>query len=159
MVATYTKNLPTVEGKRPIVPSEGLVVVLTGSTGALGSHLLASLLADERIRKVYTLDRAEHVQERQQLAFEHRLLPMDLLNLGKLRALTVNAGRADLGLDAATLAEVGSDSSCASSCVLTQRVNTDKEQCHPRHPQCLESRLQSLAIFIPEQHCKHSSSD
>ncbi|THH16915.1 hypothetical protein EUX98_g9224 [Antrodiella citrinella] len=109
MVAMYTKDLPTVKGKRPIDPSEGLVVVLTGSTGALGSHLLADLLADERVRKVYTLDRAEHVQERQQLAFEDRLLPLEMLRSDKLRALTVNAGRADLGLDTATLAEIKSN--------------------------------------------------
>ncbi|THH28219.1 hypothetical protein EUX98_g5965 [Antrodiella citrinella] len=109
MVATYTKDLPIVTGKRPIDPSEGLVVVLTGSTGALGSHLLASLLKDDRIRKVYTLDRAEHIQERQQLAFEDRLLPLELLKSDKLRALTVNAGRADLGLDADILGEIKSN--------------------------------------------------
>ena len=35
-----------------------VTVLLTGSTGHLGSEILASLLTDERVERVYTLDRA-----------------------------------------------------------------------------------------------------
>ncbi|KAL1726524.1 male sterility protein-domain-containing protein [Schizophyllum commune] len=39
-------------------PKYPVTVLLTGSTGHLGSEILASLLTDERIERVYTLDRA-----------------------------------------------------------------------------------------------------
>ncbi|KAL1671751.1 hypothetical protein EV122DRAFT_295311 [Schizophyllum commune] len=39
-------------------PKYPVTVLLTGSTGHLGSEILASLLTDERVKRVYTLDRA-----------------------------------------------------------------------------------------------------
>ncbi|KAL1701566.1 hypothetical protein EV121DRAFT_211887 [Schizophyllum commune] len=39
-------------------PKYPVTVLLTGSTGHLGSEILASLLTDERVERVYTLDRA-----------------------------------------------------------------------------------------------------
>ncbi|KAI5823977.1 hypothetical protein K523DRAFT_343720 [Schizophyllum commune Tattone D] len=39
-------------------PKYPVTVLLTGSTGHLGSEILASLLTDERVEMVYTLDRA-----------------------------------------------------------------------------------------------------
>ena len=106
MIAKYTKDLPVVKGKRHIDPADGLVVVLTGSTGGLGSHLLADLVKNEGIKKVYTFDRSENVQDKQKIAFEDRSLPTNLLKSEKLHSLTVNASRNDFGLASETLEEV-----------------------------------------------------
>jgi len=58
MVDKYKAGLPKsiLEG-RNARPTDGLVVLLTGSTGNLGAQLLASLLLDQKVKLVYTLDR------------------------------------------------------------------------------------------------------
>lgn len=106
MIAKHTKDLPVVKEKEPINPVNGLVIILTGSTGGLGSHLLTDLLKNERIKKVYTFDRSENVRDKQTIAFEDRLLPTILLKSDKLVALTINASRDDFGLTPDVLKEV-----------------------------------------------------
>ncbi|KAG8998638.1 hypothetical protein FRB94_006729 [Tulasnella sp. JGI-2019a] len=60
MVRKYTSNLPI---HRPDIvvyplPKDGLeIVVLTGSTGGLGSHLLAQLVGMDSVARVYALNR------------------------------------------------------------------------------------------------------
>lgn len=108
MIAKYTKDLAVVKDKKPIDLAEGLVVVLTGSTGGLGSHLLADLVKNDGVKKVYTFDRSENVQDKQKIAFEDRLLPTNLLKSEKLHSLTVNANRNDFGLASETHEEVKS---------------------------------------------------
>lgn len=53
--------------RRPTQPSSDRTVILTGSTGRLGSYLLHSLLSDERVCKVHCLGRssAEQLYDRQ----------------------------------------------------------------------------------------------
>jgi FlaA1/EpsC-like NDP-sugar epimerase len=56
MIGLYSKDMPALstEGK---AKTDGEVVLLTGSTGSLGSQLLAALLVDEKVKKVYVLNR------------------------------------------------------------------------------------------------------
>lgn len=51
--------------------ADTLTVVLTGSTGSLGSYLLDSLRSDRTVDKVYCLTR-DGTKERQQKAFQER---------------------------------------------------------------------------------------
>lgn len=69
MVEKYSKNFPTHSGEEP--NPDGIVVLLTGSTGGYGCHLLAKFLEVEGIKKVYALNRAgsDSIRTRQSASF------------------------------------------------------------------------------------------
>jgi hypothetical protein len=80
------------------------VVVLTGSTGGLGSYLLASLLQREDVSVVYAFNRpprgtASSIQRRQESRFEDRGLDVTLLQSEKLVYVETDTSQDDLGLD------------------------------------------------------------
>ena len=86
-----------------------IAVLLTGSTGNLGSHIVAALLSDHRIAKVYTFDRASansSPRERLQSAFEERGLPSSLLATPRLVSLTGDLNEPSFGLDVTVFEEV-----------------------------------------------------
>ena len=51
-----------------------MTVLLTGSTGSLGSYLLDSLVRQQHVRKIYCLNRAEDGLARQKMASDDRRL-------------------------------------------------------------------------------------
>jgi hypothetical protein len=55
MVEKYAKNMPAMN--KASTRANATVVLLTGSTGGLGSQLLATLLSDPRVAKVFALNR------------------------------------------------------------------------------------------------------
>ncbi|KAJ6568452.1 hypothetical protein B0H10DRAFT_2109334 [Mycena sp. CBHHK59/15] len=81
------------------------VVLLTGSTGSLGSQILASLLGDCRVVKVYALNRPSSASEKLNLAHRHRNifnkrgLDTALLDSSKLVLVEGQTDQADLGLE------------------------------------------------------------
>lgn len=88
-------------------PGSETVVLLTGSTGNVGSHILSALLEDSRIRKVYTLNRPSASSEtRQASAFKDRGLPVALLSSPKLVQLFGDTTAEALGLTPAVFDEV-----------------------------------------------------
>ena len=107
MIAKYADDIPEVALKPTV--SKDLVVLLTGSTGSLGSHLLATFLQDSRVQKVYTLDRgsqSEDVKTRQKASFEDKGLSVELLLSEKLVALKARYEEPTFGLDEDVLDEV-----------------------------------------------------
>ncbi|KAF8601152.1 acetyl-CoA synthetase-like protein [Ceratobasidium sp. AG-I] len=66
-------------------------VVVTGTTGALGSHLLAVLLESDAVESVWALNRKskEGGMERQRASFEDKMLDVRLLESEKLNAWPV----------------------------------------------------------------------
>ncbi|GBE84591.1 acetyl-CoA synthetase-like protein [Sparassis crispa] len=107
LIAKYTAVLPepTPAGAKR---ERGKVVLITGTTGALGAHILALVLANPALQHVYALNRGIGVAERQRAAFEAALLPVKLLSDSKLTLLEGNIMREDLGLESAMLDEVRS---------------------------------------------------
>ena len=83
---------------------EGHVVVLTGSTGSLGAHILASLLTQPDVRRVYCLVRGENGQERVLEALRQRGLRAP--DKTRLVALASDLSREDLGLSPEMLDEL-----------------------------------------------------
>ncbi|KAG1819054.1 uncharacterized protein BJ212DRAFT_1567944 [Suillus subaureus] len=79
------------------------VVILTGSTGGLGSYLLASLLQREDVSVVYAFNRsstgAASIQERQKNGFDDRGLDVTLLQSEKLLYIETDTSSDDLGLE------------------------------------------------------------
>lgn len=57
--------------------ADSATVILTGSTGSLGSYLLDSLTNQWHVRKIYCLNRAEDGQARQKEVSETRGLDAD----------------------------------------------------------------------------------
>lgn len=108
-IEKYSANLPQrANDARRDLPDE-LSVLLTGSTGNLGSHIVAALLADPHIARVYTLDRPNSgscSEDRLKHAFADRGLPLALLSNGKLRTLTGELHTEYFGLEPPTLDEV-----------------------------------------------------
>ncbi|EKM57056.1 uncharacterized protein PHACADRAFT_208208 [Phanerochaete carnosa HHB-10118-sp] len=99
MLDTYSRDLPT-----PIrthsISRAGAVVLLTGSTGNVGSHMLTTLLQEPAVHRVYTLNRpSAAAKERQRKAFAERGLPIELLSSNKLVQLFGNATDERLGLE------------------------------------------------------------
>ncbi|KAI6017886.1 putative aminoadipate reductase, partial [Pisolithus marmoratus] len=112
MVKKYSSGLP---GKRICgVPTRRArngpdVVLVTGSTGALGSYIVASLLQREDVARIYTLNRRSQTttsQERQLSMFRDRGLETGLLESQKLVYVEGDTSRENLGLDDKTYAEI-----------------------------------------------------
>lgn len=106
MVAKYSLGLPTFKG-RPS-PDCDLIVLLTGSTGNLGSHILASLLSEKRVVKVFTLNRSSPRHNRQEDSFADSGFPLKLLGSKALHPLVGDISLPDLGLEPGVFAEVKS---------------------------------------------------
>jgi thioester reductase-like protein len=82
-------------------------VVLTGSTGSLGTHVLKALLRDPNTATVFCLNRSSDAEERQREALcDHG--EMDLLPLlsAKARFMQADFGRTDIGLSAEELTDI-----------------------------------------------------
>ncbi|KIP12187.1 hypothetical protein PHLGIDRAFT_62555 [Phlebiopsis gigantea 11061_1 CR5-6] len=87
LIIKYARGLPP-KSTRTDQATRPTVVLLTGATGNIGSHILASLLDDARIAQVYTLDRPSgDPAARLRSAFGDRLLPVDLVESPKLVCL------------------------------------------------------------------------
>ncbi|CCM03416.1 uncharacterized protein FIBRA_05547 [Fibroporia radiculosa] len=88
------------------VSKNGAVILVTGTTGRLGTHLLASLLEDTRIAHVYALNRGSSLLERQQASFDSAHLPSAALSGPKLTLISGDLGQDNFGLTSARCEEI-----------------------------------------------------
>ncbi|KAJ7894322.1 hypothetical protein B0H14DRAFT_802925 [Mycena olivaceomarginata] len=113
MASKYTENLPktrlrpTVNGQNTPARGHAMVVLVTGTTGALGCYLLARLLQDPRIERVYSFNRhAGDLHTRQNLAFIDRGLDPGTLGSKKLSLLEGDLTKPNLGVSGETYEEL-----------------------------------------------------
>ena len=111
MIAKYSVGLNDDVGgpARSRMIHHGDVVLLTGSTGGLGSYLLASLLSREDIAVIYAFNRPSKtgtIKQRQRAAFEDRGLDTVLLDSEKLIYVEGDATQPHLSLDNRTYGEI-----------------------------------------------------
>ncbi|KAG8768784.1 hypothetical protein FRC12_005382 [Ceratobasidium sp. 428] len=109
MIQKYGSNWSTSpaaqkNGSRPTREA----VVLTGGTGGLGCYLLATLLADDNVNKVWVLNRRSQggtlgAKARQCAAFEDKLLDIELLEHPKLSILEARICRTWIQATATTI--------------------------------------------------------
>jgi hypothetical protein len=121
MIAKYTADMPPARSRQRVT-DQGAVVLLTGSTGNLGTHILAALLKDDSISRVFTFDR--FVPDAQPIsrllsAFEDRGLPVDILSSAKLTSLTGSLHLPHFGLPQDVYGEVRSAKSSYYTLELT----------------------------------------
>ncbi|KAF2486979.1 hypothetical protein BDY17DRAFT_273602 [Neohortaea acidophila] len=89
----------------------GEVVLLTGSTGALGAHVLHQLMRDSAVGKIYCLARApdaRSARSRVSQALQDRRFG-DLRDNDKVEVLPSKLGQARLGLDDATYSRLSGE--------------------------------------------------
>ncbi|KAG6877487.1 putative NRPS-like protein biosynthetic cluster [Termitomyces sp. T32_za158] len=104
MIAKYSFgfDVPLPPSPQSSVPSP-VIVLLTGSTGNLGSQILARLLKNIRVEKVYAYNRPSEsgtktLLQRHTEKFEEVGLDVTLLKSGKLTFISGDAAKPDLGL-------------------------------------------------------------
>lgn len=117
MLAKYTAGLRDVKRATAVAPSKsgkhGQVVLLTGSTGGLGAHLLDELLKDDSVDTVYALNRkasrggGKSLQDRQRDAFSSRGIQQSTSH-SKLRLLEADLTQQHFGLDPTHYSELAS---------------------------------------------------
>jgi aryl carrier-like protein len=74
----YSESLPRSSALRPLPPSKNKIVLLTGSTGSLGSYLLNELQNDRDVSRIICLNRSADAAFRQaQLSFQRGLNTTD----------------------------------------------------------------------------------
>jgi thioester reductase-like protein len=104
IVAKYTSNLPERNDAQRDPNETGQTVILTGSTGSLGSYMLDQLVNSPRVSKVYALNRgADGGRSRQEDINTSRTLTKDF---SKVEFLGSDLSKPNFGLDAAKYAEM-----------------------------------------------------
>lgn len=100
MLAKFSEDLPKglANGVDVREDDNKLVVVLTGSTGSLGSYLLDALLGSKQVSKVICLNRGAHSEDKQKKANASRGLITEW-DREKVQFLTTDLNKPRLGLD------------------------------------------------------------
>jgi thioester reductase-like protein len=91
LIEKYSLNLP----RYPNTSEDSWNVILTGSTGSLGSYLLSSLLAHPKVAKVYCFNRSAEGEAKQTQGNRERGLSTDFSKVVFLRS---QLGEPDFGL-------------------------------------------------------------
>lgn len=90
------KSLPPAHSNTEGASDRSFVVLLTGSTGSLGSYILNFLALNPAVEMIYCLNRGEDAQTRQMKSLEEKDLGFDF---GKMTHLQYNLSDPDLGLE------------------------------------------------------------
>ena len=87
------------------LPSTSHVIVLTGSTGAVGSYILQELLLKESVAHVYCLNRAANSQSIQTARNAKRRLPTDF-SPSRVTFLTADLSKPNFGLPTSVYSKI-----------------------------------------------------
>lgn len=105
MIENYTKSLPR---KAPRALSDVRLadtnVVLTGSTGSLGSHLLQRLVEDRNFSAIYCFDRSANARQQHEKSFAERNVSPD--KLAKVNFVQVDFALNQFGLSTKQYADL-----------------------------------------------------
>jgi hypothetical protein len=110
-IDNYAKGMKIRDSRAaPTFIPENAIVLITGSTGNIGSFLLSDLLASPLVRRVYALNRfsnnATTSHSRQQVAFKERGLDVSLLESSKCRFLEADMSQEKFGLSTVVYQEL-----------------------------------------------------
>ncbi|KAH8110877.1 acetyl-CoA synthetase-like protein [Phellopilus nigrolimitatus] len=113
LVSKYTTAFPTFIADEGSIDAEnGDVVLLTGSTGSLGSNILAKLIQSKTVKHVYAMSRPSadgvSVKKRHVNAFERENLDVRLLDDANVRFLEGDASHPDFAIDPKQFVEMQS---------------------------------------------------
>jgi hypothetical protein len=111
MVQEFSVDFPKHRPSMSLRPSSGEVVLLTGSTGGLGTQLLSHLVSLPNVSRVYALNRASHgdgksLRDRQAEALAERGLDVTLVDSSKVTLVEGDTAIGDFGIDSKLFEEV-----------------------------------------------------
>ncbi|OLN85756.1 Iterative polyketide synthase CazM 8 [Colletotrichum chlorophyti] len=95
-LSKYTRDLPQDPGNKPPPADEGQTVLVTGTTGALGSYLLDFMESNPAVKKVVCLNRSDDSGKRQVKMSAERGLAT---NWKKAEFLCADMSKSNLGLE------------------------------------------------------------
>lgn len=131
MLARYTKPFPK---HVPGSPSTGKdVVLVTGTTGALGSAVLAKLASSTAVGKIFAFNRPSRqsgIMERQKRALRSRGYDENISVLSKVTLVEGDLSAASLGVDAALEAEVNPETFGTTTSLMFRRADTEDDNAH-----------------------------
>lgn len=112
MVSKYTREFPEFRPSETSgSPDGGDVVLVTGTTGSLGCHLLVRLASNPEIRRIYALNRSPRdgktIRQRQENALRARGLDADILDHSRVVLLEGSLLQPMFGLPDTIYNEVG----------------------------------------------------
>ncbi|KAI1632027.1 L-aminoadipate-semialdehyde dehydrogenase [Biscogniauxia mediterranea] len=96
ILAKYTDDLPGVNRD---------TVIVTGTTGSLGSYMLNALLAKPQVKRIYCFNRSADAEERQRKLFQSRGL-VENWPAKKVQFLQADLSKPEFGLSEAKYAEL-----------------------------------------------------
>lgn len=107
MVAKYTQDLKPHKASASAPTND--VILITGSTGAIGSNVLAELAGSSQVAKIYAITRklATSSLERQREALKSRGLDATLVDGLRVAVVDGDLCKPDLGLSPEMYNEVG----------------------------------------------------
>jgi hypothetical protein len=105
LLEKYTSGLPNRPSSTTIGAARCTSVILTGSTGSLGSYLLDALLSMDNISRVFCLNRSADAQERQSRANSARGLKSDLSST-RVKFIKADLSKPRFGLDSDSYSEL-----------------------------------------------------
>lgn len=91
----FASKLPASHTLPVMHPSQGRVILLTGSTGSLGSYLLDALTTNSEIEKIYCANRGKSLEQRQTQSHLQKGLSADF---SKVSFLEADLNKPHLGL-------------------------------------------------------------
>ena len=103
MVHKYTADFPVfLPGQMSTSSNPGDVILVTGTTGSLGCHLLVQLALSPEVRRVYAFNRpssnGDAIRHRQEKALLERGLNAEILELGQVVMVEGDLARPKFGL-------------------------------------------------------------
>lgn len=136
IIPRNVSSVPEKEGRK-------VVVLVTGTTGILGSHLLRCLVNDSRVDQVYTLDRPSSttsLHDRQARSFQKHSLDVSALSSVKLSSLEGTLLEHHFGLNPETYEKVSAELRSYYTCSVRDNTAAFRFGDHC-HPQCLDAQL------------------
>ncbi|KAI0598280.1 hypothetical protein F4775DRAFT_556107 [Biscogniauxia sp. FL1348] len=114
LVEKFESQLPrSITEQEQHVPGDSdQTIILTGSTGSLGSYILASLLARTDIKKIYCLNRGKDAKAKQEISLSNRGLPALPAQDDRVLFLQAQLSAPNLGLHADQYAALARDATC-----------------------------------------------
>lgn len=107
LVAKYTRSFPVRHPTRSRVVPCNSVVLLTGTTGGLGTRLLADLFACSDVSKIWAVNRKQHrsLGERQRTSLDKQGLDVSIMESKKVVLVEADVSEENAGLGQAELDE------------------------------------------------------
>lgn len=108
LVAKYTQSFPTRHPTRSRVIPRTSVVLLTGTTGGLGTRLLADLVARSNVSKIWAVNRKQRrsLWERQRASLAKQGLDVRIMESEKVVLVEADISEESVGMGEAALDEV-----------------------------------------------------